>query len=130
VTAKPVRGGVLLLVDGALFFVPASLAVRIAPWPRVTPVPGAPPGLLGMAMHEGIVVPVLSIGEARGEMVVVQYAGELVGLVGAQVVRSGTFPVVSDRADAIEHEGSPVRPLDVAAVYARVQSGARAGPWG
>jgi len=119
-----------LRVDGALFFVPASLAIRIAPWPRVTPVPGSPPGLLGMAMHEGYVVPVIAIGSARGEMVVVQYAGELVGLVGADIVRTGTFPVVTERPEAIEHEGAPVRPLDVAAVYARVQSGARAGRWG
>ncbi len=124
------RGGLLLRADGEVFFVPASIALRVAPWPRITPVPGSPPGLFGMAMHEGAVIPVLAIGDARAEMVVVQHAGEVVGLVGAEVVRTGTFAVATGRADSVVHEEQPVRPLDVAAIYARVQSMARAGRWG
>jgi hypothetical protein len=124
------RGGIVLRVDGALRFVPASVALRVAPSPRVTPVPGGPRDLVGVAMHEGTIVPVVSIGSARAEMVVCQHAGEPVGLVGAEVVRTGVFEVVPGRPEMVAHEGAQVRPLDVGTIYARVQSGARPGRWG
>jgi hypothetical protein len=123
------RGGIVLRVDGALCFVPASVALRIAPAPRVTPVPGGPADLVGIATHGGTVVPVVSIGSARAEMIVCQHAGETVGLVGGEVVRTGVFDVVPDRPEMIAHDGFHVRPLDLATIYARVQSGARPGRW-
>jgi hypothetical protein len=95
-----------------------------------------------MAMHEGIVVPIITIGDTgtspagegerthAGQMLVVQHAGELVGLIGAEVVRTGSFPAVAGQTEAVEHDGRVVPPLDVAEIYARVQSGARAGRWG
>jgi hypothetical protein len=124
------RGAVLLRVDGALFYLPASVALRITLAPRVTPVPGAPPELVGVALHQGVVVPVVSIGPSRTEMVLCQHAGELMGLLGGEVVRTGSFQVPADRADAVLHEGQRARPLDVSAIYARVQSGSRPGRWG
>jgi hypothetical protein len=124
------RGGIVLRVDGALCFLPASVAVRIAPSPRVTPVPGGPRDLVGVAMHEGTIVPVVAIGTTRTEMIVCQHAGEPVGLLGGQVVRTGVFDVVPDRPEMVAHEGMHVRPLDVAAIYARVQLGGRPGRWG
>ncbi len=126
----PRRGGVVLRVGDELRFVPASVAVRLAPAPRITPVPGAPPELLGIALHEGAIVPVVAVGEARDDMVVCQHAGELVGLVGGQVVKTGAFDTASERPDLVLLDGTPVRPLDVATLYARVQSGARPGRWG
>jgi hypothetical protein len=124
------RGGVVLRVAGELRFLPAPLAVRVAPAPRLTAVPGAPPELAGIAVHEGTVLPVLAVGEARGEMVVCQHAGELVGIVGGEVVRTGTFDAAPERPELVMVEGQPVRPLDVATVYTRVQAGARPGRWG
>ncbi len=124
------RGGVLLRVDGALQFVPASIAVRVAPPPRVSPVPGAPPDLLGIALYEGMVIPVIAIGSARAGMMICQHAGELLGLVGGEVVKSGSFDSAPDRPDFIEHEGQSAAPLDVTAIYARVQAAARPGRWG
>jgi hypothetical protein len=121
------RGGLLLRVDGELRFVSAAIASRVGPPPRVTHVPGGPPELLGIAMHGGVVVPVVAVGEARGEMVVCQYAGELVGLVGGEIVRSGMFEAVPDRPDVVEVDGERVPSLDVGAVYARVQAGMRPG---
>jgi chemotaxis signal transduction protein len=121
------RGGLVLRVDGELRFVPATVALSVAPSVRVTAVPGAPPDLLGIAMHEGAVVPVVAIGAARGEMVVCQHAGELVGLVGGEVVRTGRFDSVADRADMVLVDGERVRLLDLTAVYARVQTGGRPG---
>jgi chemotaxis signal transduction protein len=124
------RGGVVVRVEGELRFVAASLAVKVTPAPRVTPVPGAPPELVGIAVHEGQVVPVVAIGSARSEMIVCQHAGELLGIVGGEVVRTGTFDVVVDRPDLVNVAGQHARPLDVAAVYARVQAGVRPGRWG
>ena len=119
------RGGLVLRVEGELRFLPATLAARVAPAPRVTAVPGAPPDLLGIAMHEGTIVPVVAIGALRGDMVVCQHAGELVGLVGGEVVRSGRFEAVEGRADLVQIDGQLARQLDVGALYARVQTGGR-----
>jgi hypothetical protein len=124
------RGGVVLRVDGALYFVPTSIALHIAPMPRVTAIPGGPANLAGVAIHEGTIVPVVSIGPERAEMVVCQHAGELLGVIGARVVRAGLFDAVPDRPELVRHEGEPVRPLDLAAIYTRVQAGARPGRWG
>ena len=124
------RGGIVLRVDGELRFVPGGVAVRVAPAVKITAVPGAPPDLLGIAMYEGTVVPVVAVGGARGDMVVCQHAGELVGLVGGEVVRAGKFDLAEDRADVVVVDGARVRQLDLAQVYARVQTGgipARAG---
>ncbi len=119
------RAGVLLRVDSAFYFVPASIAVRIAPPPRVTAVPGAPKELLGVALQAGAVVPVISVGSLRGPMLVCQHAGELVGIIGAEIVRSGSFDVAPDRADIVEYAGERASVLDVAAIYTRVQAGRR-----
>jgi hypothetical protein len=123
-------GGLLLRVDGALRFAPATVALRVVAPPRVTPVPGAPPALLGVALHEGLVVPVVAIGSARGDMVLCQHAGELVGLVGGEVVATGSFARAGGALDRVEHEGETVEPLDVSAIYAQVQSKARPVRWG
>ena len=124
------RGGVVLRVAGELRFVPAPVAMRVAPAPRLTSVPGAPPELVGIAVHEGVVVPVVAVGEARGDMVVCQHAGELVGIIGGEVVRTGSFDVVADRPELVRVDGERALPLDIAAVYARIQAGNRPGRWG
>jgi chemotaxis signal transduction protein len=116
------RGGLLLRVDGALSFVPSSVALHVAPSPRVTPMPGAPPELLGIAFHAGVIVPVLAIGAARGEMIVCQHGGELVGIVGAEIVKTGWFDVAAERPDAVEYAGETALPLDLPAICARVQA--------
>jgi hypothetical protein len=123
------RGGVLLRVDDVLCFLPASVALRVAPAPRVTSVPGAPPDLVGVTLYEGVVVPVIAIGSARSEMVVCQHAGELVGLVGGQVVQSGSFDVVAGRADRVMHEGQPAQIVDLTTIYGRVLASTRPGRW-
>lgn len=122
------RGGIVLRVDdGALAFLPASVAVKVAPLPRITRVAGAPFELLGIALHEGEIMPVISIGNARKEMVVCTQAGELLGLVGGTVLGTGMFEA---EGDGVTVKGAPAPLLDVAALYARVQEGAWAGKWG
>ncbi len=129
-SAAEKRGGLLLRVHGALHFVSAAVALRVAPPPRVTPVPGAPPEFVGITMHEGAIVPVVAVGPQVGRMVVCQYGGELLGVVGAEIVGTGLFDVATEGIDRVEHEGETVEPLDLAALYARVQSAARRGRWG
>jgi hypothetical protein len=123
------RGGVVLRVDGELRFVAAPLAVSVTPPPRVTAVPGAPPELLGITLYEGAVIPVVAVGAARAEMVVCQHAGEVLGLVGGEVVATGSFGVVADHPELVQVDGARALPLDVAALYARVQSSTRPGRW-
>ncbi len=120
------RAGIVLRAGTALHFVPASVALRVAPAPRVTAVPGAPSDLLGIALQGGVIVPVVAIGPDREEMLVCQHAGELVGLVGARVVRSGSFEIAPEGSDAVVFEGERALVLDVAAIYSRVQAGGRA----
>ena len=119
----------MLRVDGALCFVPAAVALRVAPSPRVTAIPGAPPELLGVAPYDGMIVPVIAIGAARREMIVCQHAGEVVGLVGGEVVHTGCFDVVPGRLDVVEYEGQRAPTLDLAAIYGQVQASARPGRW-
>jgi hypothetical protein len=98
-------------------------ALRISPAPRVTPVPGSSPSLLGVTIHEGAIVPVLSIGPARREMIVCQHAGEVLGLVGGEIVRTGTFDATPD---GVEVDGARAPALDLAVLYARAHASARA----
>jgi hypothetical protein len=123
------RSGVLLRVDDVLCFLPASVALRVAPPPRVTSVPGAPPDLVGVTLYEGVIVPVIAIGSARRDMVVCQHAGELVGLVGGHVVQSGSFDVVAGRADRVLYDGQPAQIIDLTTIYGRVLASTRPGPW-
>ncbi len=97
-------------------------AVRISSSPKVTPVPGGPPLLLGVTLHDGAIVPVLSIGRARAEMIVCQHAGEVMGLVGGEIVRVGTFDASEG---GVEVAGQPVPDLDLPSIYAQIQASAR-----
>jgi hypothetical protein len=130
VSANGKCGGLLLRVRGELRFVPATVALRVAPPPRVTPVPGAPPELAGIALHEGAIVAVVAVGSEVGEMIVCQHAGELLGVVGCEIVQTGLFDAAADRPGMVEHEGETVQPLELAAIYGRIQASARPGRWG
>lgn len=123
------RGGVLLRLEGALHFVPASVAVAVTSTPQLARVPGAPEALLGAALHEGDVVPVIAIGPARESMLVCSYLGEKVGLLGARIEATGLYEVDPDAADAVRHRGETARTLDLAALYARIQGEGWASRW-
>jgi chemotaxis signal transduction protein len=123
------RPGLLLRVDGALLFVPASIAATVTTRTRITRVAGAPAELLGIVLHEGHVVPVVAIGESsdtsadsngrtHGTMVICSYLGEPIALVGGEVVQSG----VTDAEGAT--------PIDFPAIYARIQAGGWSTRWG
>ncbi len=125
------RGGLLMRVDGQPCFLPASAAVSIDPVPSIVRVPGAPPQMLGIATHEGEVLPVISIGEDRSVMVVCRFAGELLGLLGASVVGAGIFEAARQgSADCVLFLGETAKDIDLSQIYATLQGGAWAGRWG
>ena len=115
----------MVRIDGTLSFLSSAIALRVAPTPRVTAVPGAPSELLGITMHEGAVVAVLALGSGRAEMIICRHSAEVFGLVGPEVVQVGLFEPAAGNGGAIRHEGQDVQPLDLAVVYGRVQSGVR-----
>jgi hypothetical protein len=121
----PSLGALLFRARGEARFVPAAIALRVTTTPPVTPVPGAPAGLLGIALHEGGVVPVLEIGPARGEMIVCQSDGELVALLGGEGFVTGVFATAGDGVDVVEHDGRRHALLDVTALCATVGAAAR-----
>lgn len=128
------QGGVLFRVGEALFFLPATVASKILPMPGVARVPGAPEELVGVALVEGEMVPVVAVGELDGRgaprttgttgerrradnrpMLVCNYHGERVGLVGLEVIATGRL---EDRDD-----GKEAALFDVGAVVARLREG-------
>ncbi len=116
-----------MLDDGGhLYFVPAHVADRVAPMPDVARVPGTHADLIGIALYEGTILPVVAIGTARSSMLVISYLGEPIGIVGADVVSSGAFEAAGDGA-SVRHDGRIAKPLDLAGIYARLQSSSWAG---
>ena len=119
------RGGVIVRHQGALRFLPASVVVRIAPCPPISRVPGAPAPMLGIAYEGGEIVPVIALDDARrGALIVCRYLGEPVGIVGCDVVATGTFEADPSAEGAVIAQGEPARTLDLAATFAKLQ-GAR-----
>ncbi len=118
------RGGVIVRHEGELRFLPASVVVRIAPCPPISRVPGAPKPLLGIAYTGGEIVPVISIGEGKTRLLVCRYLGEPVGLLGCEIVQTGTFESDPSAEGAVIAQGAPARSLDLAATFASLQ-GAR-----
>ncbi|MBX3212915.1 MAG: chemotaxis protein CheW [Labilithrix sp.] len=124
----PVRpGGVVFRVGEELFFLPASIAMRISPIPEMARVPGGPLELRGVALVGGAMIPVVDVvegpgAEPSGAMLVCALLGESVGLVGIDVVATGRFDP-GERPGDVTHDGETARAFDVAAVIARVREG-------
>ncbi len=131
-------GGVVFRVSGVLHFLPATVATKVLPMPGVARVPGAPEELVGVALVEGEMVPVVAIGELerRGSrrppagtrpradnrpLLVCTYHGERVGLVGLQIVATGLFDAPD--AEQVVHEGVAASLFDVGAVVGRLREG-------
>ena len=125
------RGGLLVRAEEALRFLPASVTVKVAPLPEVARVPGAPAELLGIALLDGAILPIVAIGAEAAEatsVIVCSYLGEEIGLVGLSVLETGHFEVDPDGV-SVRYRGEHARALDLAPIYARLQSGPWAGRW-
>jgi chemotaxis signal transduction protein len=123
-----VTGGVLFRIAERLYFLPAAIATKVMPMPRLARVPGAPAILVGVALVDGEMVPVVAVGDldARGSrrpppdgrarpdnrpMLVCTYLGERIGLVGLQVVATGQ----------VGPQGSGAEVFDVGSVFASLR---------
>jgi len=127
VTLEPKRGGIVLGDAERLVFVPATIAQKVVPSPDLARVPGAHADLLGIAQVDGVVLPVVAIGQgARGAMLVVSHLGEPIGLVGADILVTGAFEAVGDGA-SVRYDGRVARPLELEAIYARLQASSWVG---
>jgi len=103
------QGGVVFRVGSEPYYLPATIAMRVVPVPRIGRVPGGPVDLVGVALVENEMVPVVSVGASRSAMLVVQCLGEPVGIVGIDIVATGR--VVDEHT----------RLFDVSALVARLR---------
>ena len=143
------RGGVLLRVNGgeggdALGFVPAEVARRLTALSALTPVPGARPPVVGIALADGAVVTVLGIGPLDGgrrgaeregpydpgeewlvpgadRAVLCNLGGFDVALTGATVLATGVFDGAPS-GDGVLWRSEVVPVIDVRALYAQAEA--------
>jgi hypothetical protein len=121
-------GGLVLRVQGVLFFLPAALVEEIVPLPQVTKLPGAPEELLGIALHRDGLVPVIAVDRARDAAIVCCLEGERLALAGAEIVATGIFD--GDAGGGVILAGEPAPPFDLRMQYTKVQAERWGGHWG
>lgn len=132
-------GGVVFRIGENRYFLPAAVASKVLAMPGVARVPGAPAELVGVALVEGEMVPVVAVGEldtrgsrrpsspssrARADhrpMLVCVVMGERVGLVGLEILASGSFAPAEPEGVVYDDVAVPL--FDVAAVVARLREG-------
>jgi len=130
-TAPLTRGGIVFRVHGRPLFLPAELALKVVPRPQIARVPGAPPGLLGLALSDGVILPVLELGagsSVASAMIVCVHGSEQLGLVGVTDIVSGMFP--ASGADGVIASDTVVPALDLEEIYARVHPVTWGAGWG
>jgi hypothetical protein len=130
---RTTRGGLVFTVVAEerptrSFFLSADIALKLAPRPQIARLPGAPPGLLGLALSDGAILPLLEVGADRATMILCLYRGEQLGLVGAENIRSGVFP--ADGAGGVKVDGVKVPPFDLEEMYTRVHAVTWGTGWG
>lgn len=130
-------GGVVFRVAKSLFFLPATTAAKVLAMPEVARVPGAPEELVGIALVDGEMLPVIRVssspvagiregarlGRGRDQhhpMLVCSHEGDRVALVGLEVVATGSFPVEDEQ---VFYAGESARKFDVGAIVARLRPG-------
>lgn len=104
----PAGAGLVLSVRGQSHFLPALLVHSVQSCPRLSPVPGSS---LAMAWVGGKVIPVARIGDQGSHLVVCLAGGEIVGLSGVEVQKTGFFDA---SGDGVSCDGQTIPPLDVA----------------
>lgn len=102
------EAGVVVGIGDQLYFAPAVNVRVISEQPPITPVPGT---ALGIALIDGRVVAVLTLGPRQGPLLLCDESGEQVALSGLTVLGSGEYPVEDS---AVLVDGRRVARLDVA----------------
>ena len=120
-------GGVVFRIETDLYFLSAAIARKVMPIPEIARVPGGPPELRGVALVDGDMIPVVDVSEAQTlptgprAMLVCNVLGESVGLVGIEILATGSFePAELGR---VKYEGAFAYEFEVASVFASVREG-------
>jgi hypothetical protein len=122
------RGGLVFKVDGLRVFLRAELAVKLAPRPQIARLPGAPRSLLGLALSDGVILPVIELGVDQGSMIICVHRGEQLGLVGMENIVSGMFPAGEGAGVIVQGEAVP--PLDLEEIYTGIHIATWGANWG
>lgn len=135
------KGGVVFRVAEARYFLPATTASKVLPLPGIARVPGAPVDLVGVALVDGEMVPVVDVGGGEvppsrravtpgrprtdnRPMLLCTCLGERVAIVGLDIVATGLFEALAD--GSVVHDGLPAPLFDVGAVIERLRESRRA----
>jgi hypothetical protein len=102
------HGGAVIQTEHGRFFVPGEQARFVVAAGRVTKVPGS---RLGLALVDGRVVSVLSLGQKGEHMLVCELHGQLIALSGLSVLFTGEFAATA--APGCEYAGTPLEALDL-----------------
>lgn len=133
--------GVVFRVGDRHHFLPAAVAQKVMSMPEVARMPGGPPELRGVALVDGNMIPIVDVNPLEAPpsslrdlrqprdlrtpsskaMLVALVLGEPVGLVGLDVVATGSFE--SDDGIAARWGDEQARPFDVVEAIARVREG-------
>jgi hypothetical protein len=111
--------------SSALAFLPATIAMKVMPVPNIARIPGGPSELRGVALVDGDMIAIVTAGTLSTDaMLVCTVLGELVGLVGIEVMATGKFEAAE--AGDVRFGEEIARAFDVATLIAKV----REGRWG
>ena len=116
------RGGLVMNSASGPVFVPAAVASQVVQLGAITSVPGLPAPALGVALAEGRVVVVISIGvpgeRSTGPAIVCDVDGEAVAFVGGAMLAVGAFEA---DGTGVRHGGAHVPELDARGLYAELE---------
>lgn len=133
--------GVVFRVGDRHHFLPAAVAQKVMSMPEVARMPGGPPELRGVALVDGNMIPIVDVNPLEAPpsslrdlrqprelrtpsskaMLVALVLGEPVGLVGLEVIATGSFE--SDDGISARWGDEQARPFDVVEAIARVREG-------
>jgi hypothetical protein len=102
------EAGLVVGIGEQIFFTPASNVRIVSEQPPVTVVPGTG---LGMTLIDGRVVPVVTLGQGRGPLLLCDESGDTVALAGLVILSTGAYPV--EDGDVVVGERRVAR-LDIA----------------
>jgi len=108
--------GLWVTLSGQARVIPGDVAREVRRGSLVSRVPGSE---LQMTLVRGRVVPVIALGENTDTLVLCEITGEVIGLLGLEVVASGILDSTS--SDHAENQ-SPAELLDVAALVATLRT--------
>lgn len=103
-------------IAGQAFAIESDLVHEVVRTPPITPLPGAPPFLVGVAAHRGLVVPVVDLARllgrgqtelgGRSRMAIGRADGMVVALLADEVVGLSRFPARALRSAPLGAEGA------------------------